>query len=136
MLVCAFIGCMQQSQIFLRHCPNYAPNVSLTVSSFKRMHFKIRGKLYPKLNLGRYIVGYTFGNLVLRRRASGAVKRDFRIYLPKGNFFNMVIRTLMHFCSKAARHLSWFPGRVVSALGTRVGFPIAAVLSTDYFSAG
>ena len=28
--------------------------------------------------LGRYIVGYTFGNLVLRRRASGAVKRDFR----------------------------------------------------------
>ena len=28
-------------------------------------------------HLGRYIVGYTVGNLVLRRRASGAVKRDF-----------------------------------------------------------
>ena len=29
-------------------------------------------------HLGRYIVGYTVGNLVLRRRVSGAVKRDFR----------------------------------------------------------
>ena len=32
-------------------------------------------------HLGRYIVGYTVGNLVLRRRASGAVKRDFRTYI-------------------------------------------------------
>ena len=31
--------------------------------------------------LGRYIVGYTVGNLVLRRRASGDVKRDFRTYI-------------------------------------------------------
>ena len=31
-------------------------------------------------HLGRYIVGYTVGNLVLRRRASRAVKRDFRPY--------------------------------------------------------
>ena len=43
-------------------------------------------------HLGRYIVGYTVGNLVLRRRASGAVKRDFRtyirrIYLPKWKFW-------------------------------------------------
>ena len=42
-------------------------------------------------HLGRYIVGYTVGNLVLRRRASGAVKRDFRTYLrryvsPNENF--------------------------------------------------
>ena len=40
---------------------------------------------------GRYIVGYTVGNLVLRRRASGAVKRDFRTYIRRytsqnGNF--------------------------------------------------
>ena len=40
---------------------------------------------------GRYIVGYTVGNLVLRRRASGAVKRDFRTYIrrytsPNENF--------------------------------------------------
>ena len=34
-----------------------------------------------KFNLGRYIVGYTVGNLVLRQRASGAVKRDFRTYI-------------------------------------------------------
>ena len=41
--------------------------------------------------LGRYIVGYTVGNLVLRRRASGDVKRDFRTYIrrytsPNENF--------------------------------------------------
>ena len=34
-------------------------------------------------NLGRYIVGYTVGNSVLRRRASGAVKRDFRTYIRR-----------------------------------------------------
>ena len=28
-------------------------------------------------------MGYTVGNLVLRRRASGAVKRDFRRYIPR-----------------------------------------------------
>ena len=34
-------------------------------------------------HLGRYIVEYTVGNLVLRRRASGAVKRDFRTYIRR-----------------------------------------------------
>ena len=42
-------------------------------------------------HLGRYIVGYTVGNLVLWRRVSGAVKRDFRTYIrrytsPNENF--------------------------------------------------
>ena len=44
-------------------------------------------------HLGRYmyIVGYTVGNLVLRRRVSGAVKRNFRAYIrrhtsPNENF--------------------------------------------------
>ena len=42
-------------------------------------------------HLGRYIVGYTVGNFVLRRRASGAVKHDFRPYIrrytsPNENF--------------------------------------------------
>ena len=32
-------------------------------------------------HLGRYIVGYTVSNLVLRQRASGAVKRDFRMFI-------------------------------------------------------
>ena len=41
--------------------------------------------------MGRYIVGYTVANLVLRRRESGAVKRDFRTYIrrytsPNENF--------------------------------------------------
>ena len=30
-----------------------------------------------------YIVEYTVGNLVLRRRTSGAVKRDFRTYIRR-----------------------------------------------------
>ena len=42
-------------------------------------------------HLWRYIVGYTVGNLVLRRRVSGAIKRDFRTYIrrytsPNENF--------------------------------------------------
>ena len=36
-----------------------------------------------KNHLRRYIVGYTVGNLVLRRRASGAVKCDFRKYIRR-----------------------------------------------------
>ena len=34
-------------------------------------------------HLGRCIVGYTVGNLVLRRRVSGAVKHDFRTYIRR-----------------------------------------------------
>ena len=42
-------------------------------------------------HLGRYIVGYTVGNFVLRRRVRGAVKHDFRPYIrrytsPNENF--------------------------------------------------
>ena len=40
-------------------------------------------KCIHDFHLGRYIVGYTVGNLVLRRRASGAVKRDFRTYIRR-----------------------------------------------------
>ena len=43
------------------------------------------------VHLGRYIDGYTVGNLVLRGRVSGAVKRNFRTYIrrytsPNENF--------------------------------------------------
>ena len=52
-------------------------------------------------HLGRYIVGYTVGNLVLRRRVSGAVKRDLeRISIdipPQTKILNMVIPILMHY---------------------------------------
>ena len=34
-------------------------------------------------HLGRYIVGYTVGNVVLRRRVSGAVKHDFRPHIRR-----------------------------------------------------
>ena len=34
-------------------------------------------------HLGRYIIGYTVGNLVLRRRASIALKRDFQTYIRR-----------------------------------------------------
>ena len=42
-------------------------------------------------HLGRYIVRYTVGNLVLRWRVRGAVKRDFQTYIrrctsPNENF--------------------------------------------------
>ena len=42
-------------------------------------------------HFGRYIVGYTVGNIVLQRRESRAVKRDFRTYIrrytsPNENF--------------------------------------------------
>ena len=42
-------------------------------------------KCFENFHLGRYIVGYTVGNLVLRRRASEAVKRDFRTYIRRYN---------------------------------------------------
>ena len=32
-------------------------------------------------HLGRYVVGYTVGNLVLWQHACGAIKRDFRQYI-------------------------------------------------------
>ena len=51
------------------------------------MYFKVLINLGDNciqiFHLGRYIVGYTVGNLVLRRRASGAVKRDFRTYIRR-----------------------------------------------------
>ena len=54
--------------------------------------------------LERYIVGYTVRNLVLRRRASGAVKRDFRTYklcddiFPQMKILNLVIPIVLLFC--------------------------------------
>ena len=38
---------------------------------------------FQSFHLGRYIVGYRVRNLVLRRRVSGAVKRDFRTYIRR-----------------------------------------------------
>ena len=51
--------------------------------------------------LGRFIGGYTVGHLVLRRRVSGAVKRNFRPYiqryiLPQMDILNKVIHILIN----------------------------------------
>ena len=55
-----------------------------------------------KLHLGRYIVGYTVGNLVIQRSSSGAVKvisnRISEDMPPLMKIFDMVIPILMHFC--------------------------------------
>ena len=48
--------------------------------------FKLGDNCIQNFHLGRYIVGYMVGNLVLRRRASGAVRVYPTIYLPKWNF--------------------------------------------------
>ena len=53
--------------------------------------YKLGDNCIQNFNLDRYIVGYTVGNLVLRWRASGAVKRDFQTYIrrytsPNENF--------------------------------------------------
>ena len=67
------------------------------------MIFKLGDNCIQNFHLGWYIVGYTVGNLVLRRRASGAVKRDFERISddihPQMKILNMVIPILMQFCS-------------------------------------
>ena len=52
---------------------------------------KIGDNCIKKFHLGRYIIGYTVGNLGLRQRAGGVVKHDFRQYIqlytsPNVNF--------------------------------------------------
>ena len=37
--------------------------------------------VFKIFHLGRYIAGYTVRNSVLRQRARGAIKQDFRMYL-------------------------------------------------------
>ena len=49
---------------------------------------KLEDNCIQNFHLGRYIVGYTVRNLVLRRFASRAVKCDFRITSPNENFEN------------------------------------------------
>ena len=73
------------------------------VPSFYTKSLHLGDNRIQNFHLGRYIVGYTVRNLVLRRRASGAVKRDFRTYIRRytspNEILNMVIPILMHFCS-------------------------------------
>ena len=57
------------------------------------MGFHLGDNCIHNFHLGIYIVRYTVGNSVLRRRVSGALKRDFRTYIwrytsPNENFEN------------------------------------------------
>ena len=70
---------------------NIACNLSTCTMDHHPMAIEFGDKCIQNFLLGRYIVGYTVGNLVLRRRGSGAVKRDFRTYIrrytsPNENF--------------------------------------------------
>ena len=62
---------------------------------------KLGDNCIQNFHLGRYIVGYTVRNLVLRRCLSRAVKRDFRRISddipPQMKILNMVIPILMHY---------------------------------------
>ena len=54
-------------------------------------HIHLGDNCIQNFHLERYIVGYTVGNLALRRPVSGAVKRDYRPYIrgytsPNDNF--------------------------------------------------
>ena len=49
---------------------------------------KLGDNCIQNFNLGRYIVGYTVGNLDLLRRVSGALKRDFRKYIRQYTSLN------------------------------------------------
>ena len=54
---------------------------------------KLGDSYIQTFDLGRYIFRYMVGNLVLRRHASGAIKRDFQPYIrrytsPNVNFGN------------------------------------------------
>ena len=65
------------------------------------MYMYLGDNYIQNFHLGRYIIGYMVGNLVLRRRVSGAVKRDFERISdeipPQMKILNMVIPILMHY---------------------------------------
>ena len=69
---------------------DYFKSFSFFQFCMKRPEYLV-GNCIQNFHLGRYIVGYTVGYLVLRRRASGAVKLNFRPYIrrytcPSENF--------------------------------------------------
>ena len=55
-----------------------SPHSSVLYNS--RLQMYLGDNCIQNVHLGRYIVGYMVGNFVLRRRISGAVKRNFRPY--------------------------------------------------------
>ena len=86
LIVCSKIGLNNYDHAYRCHCDLTDPKTNGLTRKIQ-----LGDNCIQNFNLGRYIVGYTVGNLVLRRRASGAVKRDFRTYIrqytsPNENF--------------------------------------------------
>ena len=74
--------------------------------------YKLGDNCIQNFHLGRYIVGYTVGNLVLQRRISGALKRDFRTYIqrytsPNENFEYGY--PLIYTLAEQSLHLNGYP---------------------------
>ena len=72
--------------------------------------FQLGDNCIQNFHLRRYIVGYTVGNLVLRQRVSGAVKRDFRPHIQRYTSQNENFEygythsnALLQFCLKLER---------------------------------
>ena len=61
------------------------------IDQHEHLRYHLGDNCIQNFHLGRYFIGYTVGNLVLRRRVRGAVKRYFRTYIwrytsPNENF--------------------------------------------------
>ena len=56
-------------------------NGLIGISSNPGLAIYLGDNCIQNFHLGRYIVGYTVGNLVLRPRLSGALKCDFQTYI-------------------------------------------------------
>ena len=88
-LVPAMIFCIKVVVIMEDRHPLNLDKFHLFVKLFLICH--LGDNCIQNFHLRRYIVGYTVGNLVLRRRISGVVKRDFRTFIrrytsPNENF--------------------------------------------------
>ena len=81
----------QNASRLMCYCSFAIRHFSLLKNQSEKQAIKLGDNCNQNLNLGRYIVGYTVGKVVLRRRVSGDVKRDFRTYIrrytsPNENF--------------------------------------------------
>ena len=67
-------GCVSVGVVFA--CIKCADYIDIIV----HQNLYLGDNCIQNFHFGRYIVGYTVGNLVLRRRPSGDIKRDFRTH--------------------------------------------------------
>ena len=77
---CGLIGSMYtnlKEKCSITCCTHNKDSNGFHLSKLLKSVNQLGDNCIQNFHLGRYIVRYTVGNLVLRRRASGAVKRDF-----------------------------------------------------------